>query len=71
MANLEPWGIYAMAGASWIIASLLCEVIQSCLCGHPELLKCRKGAAAGHITISFVALEENARELPCSIILTA
>lgn len=58
MADLELWGIYTMAEASWPIASLLCEVIQSCkVCGHSELQKCRKGTAAGHITVSFVGLK--------------
>lgn len=56
MADLELWGIHTMAEASWPIASLLCEVIQSCICVDTQLLKCGKGTAAGHITVSFVGL---------------
>lgn len=56
MADLELWGVHTMVEASWATVSFVWSYIEGQMFGHSELLKCRKGTAAGHITVSYVGL---------------
>lgn len=57
MAVLKPWRIYTTQRLLGQLPVFCVKWYRAACVRHPELLKFRKGAAAGHITVSFVGFK--------------